>query len=163
MEKLTERQARLMMRGVRKYLAPDLEYSDIRPEFRQPYKMPTITNEDRVGIIDAVTNAFKKDVYTIGELHMCYHLSAEDCRKLVDATVKFLNDEATGSFKEDMVAAGFDIAEVEPLFIGERVTDKDGNTVIPMQTAEGPMEIPQTTKSQGWFESFRSWWRNDDV
>lgn len=101
--------APLFIRGVRKYLAPDIGYSDVRPQDRQrPYEEIPITNEVRIGLTDAIADELRGNG-TYGGSHIAHNLTADECRKLVKITVQFLNDEARGTFTEDLEALGIEV------------------------------------------------------
>ena len=109
MRQLTERQARIVVEGIRAYLDPYNEYRKDRP----PFTAPTVTNERWMMIIECIMDAFKEsEHHTIGELNMIYDLSATECRELVEATVKFLNTEGTGTPREELRDAGFKLGNV---------------------------------------------------
>ena len=112
--KLSEHQAQIMVRAVRDYIAPEVYYDEMLPQERPPYVEIPVTNEVRLRIVDACMDAFKQaDYHTIGDLNLAYSLSADDCRKLIKAAVKFLNAKARSSFADDMRDAGIDIPKTD--------------------------------------------------
>ena len=132
--KLTERQARVMVKGIRKFLAPEVELDGYHAACPPQFTVPTITNEIRIGIIDSIWDELGKYHHTDEELHMIYYLSADECKRLVELTVRFLNAESHGSFSEDLKSAGFEIEDYPNVTVenymhpdNEDKPDEEGN------------------------------------